>query len=235
MRVAVWEFFCSGASRVPASQDVIQREGQAMLLALVGDLLRADVGVAVVWDAALGVFPLSGVDVEPATPESFAAAAANAMADVDQAIVIAPESDGLLLEHRNLVSDVGAGWCGPSAETVQICSDKLLSFERLTASGVPTVPTTVFSGQLPKDTPSVIKPRSGAGCEETFVVWPDEELPTLNAAAGQAEQYVVQPLIQGKSVSIAAVGTDGGWSILPLVQQNVTGHRCLELSNSTKP
>ena len=225
MRVAVWEFFCSGASRVPASQRVIQREGKAMLLALVGDILRADVDVTVVWDAALGVFPLDGVAVEVATPESFSDAATNAMADVDQVVVIAPESDGLLLEHHHLVSGAGADWCGTSAETLQICSDKLLSFERLTASGVPTVPATTFNGQLPGDTPWVIKPRFGAGCDETFVVRPGEELPVLSAAA---DQYVVQPLVEGKSISIAAVWMDGGWSVLPLVEQRVVGWQRLE-------
>ena len=197
-----------------------------MLLALVSDILRADADVTVVWDVALGVFPLDGVDVELATPESFSDAATNAMADVDQVVVIAPESDGLLLEHHHLVSGAGARWCGSSTETVQICSDKLLSFERLTASGVPTVPATTFNGQLPRTgTPCVIKPRFGAGCEDTFVVAPGEELPVLSAAA---DQYVVQPLVEGKSISIAAVWTDGGWSVLPLVEQRVVGRQRLE-------
>ncbi len=196
-----------------------------MLLALVSDILRADLDVTVVWDATLGAFPLSGVRVEAATPESFAAAAANAMADANQVVVIAPESDGLLLEHRNLVSAAGLDCCGASAETIQICSDKLLSFERLTAVGVPTVPTAAFNGQVSADAASIIKPRFGAGCEETFVVEPGENLPELGAAG---DQYVIQPFVEGKAVSTAAVRTDRGWSVLPLVEQRVVGRKCLE-------
>lgn len=201
-----------------------------MLLALVGDLLRIPVRVSTVWDVSLGSFPLPDVEVEHANPRAFERAARKALGGADLAIIIAPEGEGILPQQHELVQAAGVGWCGLPLSQLEVWADKLASFGRLTERGVPTVHTTPLEPQKADSVPFVVKPRFGAGCEQTFVIR-DNHLPSFVSA--NARDFVAQPFVQGEAWSVAAVRSGAEWVCLPAVRQTVTGRKQLEYRGGT--
>jgi predicted ATP-grasp superfamily ATP-dependent carboligase len=233
MRVGVWEYFCSGASHIGEADKTIQREGMAMLLALVSDLREIPVDIEVLWDPSLGQFSRDDVTVHETQPDTFDNQMSNVVSQSDRVIVIAPESDSILLNMHTSVAALSEAWCGLNAKTIALCSDKLATYQTLSRSRVPTVPTTPLDADASVEIwPCVIKPQFGAGCDDTFVVRSQNELSALNRSV-QMHPFIVQPFINGRSRSVAGVGTDGQWQILPCVDQAIAGNQSLSYEGGT--
>lgn len=231
MRVAVWEYFCSGATEIPAELEPIRAEGLSMLHAVVDDLLRVQhAEVEVVCDRSLPSFPPKSARVTTAEPHTFDDTATLVASRSDCVLVIAPETDAILEHHFHLAQQTNARWCGVNIETIRICADKLKTYEYLEAAGVPTVTTSLFTGEKPGVRfPFVLKPRYGAGCEGTFVVRHEQDFVRVRSGEG----LVIQPFVTGSSFSAAAVRTDSGWQLLPLVHQHIQGVQQLEYMGGT--
>ena len=190
-----------------------------MLLAVASDFARLpDVEVRTVWDRSLGACPLRGVEVVPGEPRSFRETATELLADSDAAFVIAPESDRILAEHCQLVARSTARWLGCSLDAIELCADKLRLAEVLEQAGVPTVPTSVPS-ELER-WPIVLKPRFGAGCEDTFVVESESEFARV-LAENEAADFVQQPYVGTSSFSVAVIASRRNRTVLPPVQQRI--------------
>ena len=224
MRVAVWEYFCSGAAEIPGELKTIQAEGLMMLRAVVNDLVRSQLAdVEVVFDESLMPFPNKSARVTIAEPSSFEELAIEVARRSDCVLVIAPETDAILEQHYDLVSRTNARWCGVNVEAIRLCADKLQTYERLKNAGVPTIATSLFSGQNP-GYPFVVKPRFGAGCESTFVYRTEED----STSVVRSDNLIVQPFVVGQTFSVAAVKTNADWVVLPPVRQHIEGARELQ-------
>ena len=87
---------------------------------------------------------IPGVDVLTGEPDQFGTLAAKA----DWSFIIAPETDGVLLDLVDYVLSVGGRLLGPAPEAISLTSDKFALFEHWKSRGVPT-PETVLA--LPID------------------------------------------------------------------------------------
>jgi predicted ATP-grasp superfamily ATP-dependent carboligase len=215
MKVFVYEFSCCR----PATDETalaLRAEGWAMLSAVLHDLNRVP-GVAVVTLLRdFGPDPFAAHRVPPADEErGFRELAAGA----DGTLIIAPETDGILLERCRWAEEAGGRLLGPSAAAVRLTGDKLALARHFHEQGIPTPPTRTLREILDSpaglSSPVVFKPRRGAGSQETYLIRDKIafDRPVTN-------ESIVQPYIRGMPASVAfLVGPRLCLALPPAVQQ----------------
>ena len=243
MQIFVSEFLTCGGCPDGFKDPSLAAEGRAMVEAFVCDL--ADVSgwrVVTTWDAGLKPPQFGGRTVDchvVRTPGEEQAAFREIAASCDRTLVIAPEFCGILGERHQLVREAGGCWVGCSAAAIALCADKLRLASHLTECGIRTIPTwplpidsggnilsaAAASGAF--DYPLVIKPRDGAGSQETWLVANEAEFRRACREFSQSEfrgTAIVQPFVRGRAVSVAAVIAGAEPSeILPLAEQHLRG------------
>jgi predicted ATP-grasp superfamily ATP-dependent carboligase len=215
-RVFVSEYITSGAWADRPLVGSLATEGQAMLVALAEDLAD-DPGIEVVttWDSRLGEFPVTGtrafeVETTLEADERFHQLAGSA----DRTLVIAPEIDGLL-ENRSLqVSVAGGTWVGCPADTIALCSDKLATAQHLRQHRLNVVDTRTAQVPRPDSERVVWKPRDGAGSLGISTASRTDPPPHPDS--------IVQPLVQGRHVSVAVICGDQQAFSLPVAEQHLS-------------
>ncbi len=242
MLVFVHEFCCSGAFPGPLSDSSLAREGLAMLAAIVEDLSSCEK-----WKPTRVVTTLDVRLRRSSTAEQIADHAEviwaespaeelslfQDLASTSQAtLVIAPESDGRLLERRRLTDAAGGLFLGHSLGAIRLCGDKLLFHDHLRKCSLPTIPTMLWDASAkspPFSFPIVVKPRDGAGSVDTFLIRDRHDLETrrteLVACFGdEGTQAVVQPYLAGRALSAAAlIGPEPDHiETFPLAEQRIS-------------
>jgi tyramine---L-glutamate ligase len=115
----------------------------------------------------------------------------------DAVLLIAPETDGILLELAEMVTAAGVRLLGPTPEAIRLCSDKFALAQHWHKYGVPT-PVTTLADVEPTRYPVVVKPRDGAGaCDTVLCRSAGEFHPMPNA--------IVQPYHEGIAASVAFI------------------------------
>ena len=201
-----------------------------MLLALLEDAARVPGWtVCTTWDARLGEFPLSGVDVRIVDePREEASIFAELCATAGAVYVIAPELDDQLATRCRAVLRSEARLLNSSVTALADCSDKLATFERLWSGGVPTIPTRLVAPDCDaaEELPVVVKPRFGAGSHETHLVTDVttlREIAKKSHSATAVSQFIEQPFVAGRTLSGAVVVRDGEpVEIWPVAEQHLS-------------
>jgi hypothetical protein len=192
MRIAVLEHFTS----IPVAVGCFDRvaEGRAMRDAVVADLLR-----------------LPAVEVVVVERRAVFGAA---LRTVDAALVIAPETGGVLARLCRAVERRGLLLLGPSSPVVRLLADKLRTSKCLTAAGVATprteaLPLDMALGRLRRRVPPfVLKPRDGCGGEGVIVVRrASEAKEALDAVrrATRRDDCLVQEYVEGDAASVSLI------------------------------
>ncbi len=149
---------------------------------------------------------------------------------VDAALIIAPETGGILADRcRQVLAARVASWnCTPAA--IELCGDKWQLANHLRTRDLPTIPTRLADlDRLPSDEswPLVLKPRDGAGSHLIFLVRSPEEwqraVESIRAAEG-VEKCLVQPFVAGRALSIGVnISHDGRRIVcLPVGEQRLS-------------
>ncbi len=140
--------------------------------------------------------------------------------NADAVLVVAPETDQLLLRLTRQVEDAGSLLLGPGSEFVAIAADKLRLNHHLAGQGIP-VPRCLApaasadrSGSL--QPPLVRKPRFGAGAEglERIRDWE-------SWTPGEMPHRLVESYQAGMPVSVSAILWDDKMQLLPAGRQDV--------------
>lgn len=225
MRLFVYEWVTGGGlvgHQGPLPESLL-REGLAMVQAVAADAASLD-GVSPVLLRDLRVPSLSaaaGELIDIASRGEHDTAVAELAAEADAILVIAPETDGALLDVVQRVSDLGGRLISPSAALVALASDKHRTGETLRAAGVPTPEAIRLE---PDDTlptefvyPAVLKPLDGAGSQATHVVAHTHDRPPAYAWPRRLERF-----IPGVPASVAVLGIAGGDLVaLPPCRQRI--------------
>ena len=173
MRLLLYEWCSSGG--LAGDEAEIAREGRMMLESLAADVAK-DTGLELTVLVAdgqqfhlppaarrVGVRP--GHDLQP-----LVAAAMQA----DWTLLVAPESDGILLDRVRAVRAVGGQVLAPADRVIELASDKQATIDRLADCGiaVPAGRTLAAGEPVPRHfrLPAVRKARGGCGCEELVVI-----------------------------------------------------------------
>jgi predicted ATP-grasp superfamily ATP-dependent carboligase len=235
VRILAYEHFSALGAAAPPD---LRAEGGAMLAALATDLARAGHEV---W-TILGPGPVSPVlrllrkagirvmPVPPGVPTDASSPASKtfgpngflgretfqeALADVEAAWIVAPESGGCLESLAVATLAGGKRLLGTSAAAIRLAASKLRTASRLRDAGLPVVPTLEMPGpSLPPEAagwrfPLVVKPDDGVGCEGVGLAGAELE-PAWRRARRHSASVVVQPYLEGVAASVSVLVAAGG-------------------------
>ncbi len=217
MRVFVSEYVCGGGWPGETVASSLATEGRAMLCAIVEDFSRiAGVEVATTWDARLGSPPFRRAQVlEVKSPADEMGHFRRLATDCDATLVIAPEFDGILLNRCRIVEELNGRLLGSNSRAVALCADKLRLAVHLREAGIATIPAEELvcdtsslnseESQAPRF-PAVIKPRDGAGSQDTYLVHNADEFELLRRerfSDVEPRRFIWQPYIVGRTASVA--------------------------------
>ncbi|MCO8125215.1 ATP-grasp domain-containing protein [Stieleria sp. TO1_6] len=228
MKIFVGEYICGGGfaelstDQIPAG---LRQEGESMLRALVEDLSEFAETTVIVEDRFGIKFDRSEVvsfDSDGHLWAQWVAAAKGC----DAALVIAPESDGVLAKGVALLRSSGIEVVACSGDFLRVASDKLLTAQLLHAAGV-AHPTYLaneddrMSEQLQGHGRYVVKPRDGCGTQaiQTF-----SDLD--QARQSMCDNSLLQAWVSGKNVSIALLSSGAYQTFLPAVSQEIRPSGC---------
>jgi hypothetical protein len=250
MTIVVLEHFTSapGGGRDGAG---LEAEGRAMRDAVAEDLGRLR-GVAVVVvprpEASAAGRGGRRVRRRPARPASPASPRDSIFRDLlrraEAALVIAPESGGVLARLARLVGDEGRILLGPSPAIVRLAGDKLATARLLAAAGLPTpateaVPFASAAARLRRRRrPFVLKPRDGCGCRGVVLVRPGDDAGAAIATVKKAtarHDLLVQEWVRGVDASVSLVAGKDGVLVLGLNRQHLRRRDGLEYEGGETP
>jgi tyramine---L-glutamate ligase len=227
MRIFVYEYITGGGLRSPAGGPAssLLAEGEAMLVAMVADFGAME-GVEVVTtrDVCLETLRIERCEVTPISNAKAEQEAFRRLArDCDWTLVIAPETDGVLLERCNAVEAAGGRLISPMPSCVAIAGDKQRTAELLGRLGVPTARGALLEWpqrELPAGFlfPAVVKPVDGCGSQGVRLVRSGEELlEQRSEIALRVEEHV-----RGLAASAAVLCGPSGNHALPACEQRLS-------------
>ncbi len=228
MRIFVGEFVCGGGlaernlDAIPAS---LRKEGAAMLRAVVSDLsefARVTVPLDSRFDLDVDAAEVIPVSLTSPVYGQWVAAAKNC----DAAIIIAPESDGILAKSVAMLRACGIDVIAGSGDFLRVASDKSQTAKCLLAAGVahPLYITTTdsrYEQEIESFERFVVKPRDGCGTQEI------QTFDSFKEAKTQLNDHVIlQPWMPGAAISIALVASGTSQTFLPAVSQKLERTSC---------
>ena len=224
MRLFVYEWVTGGGflGCEGAMPESLLREGAAMVRAVAADASACGLEVVTMRDLRLAAFGASGTVEEVDSRSTHDEAFRRLAAEADATLLVAPESDGVLLATVARAEAVGARLVSPGIDFVRVAADKAATAQRLGDAGTP-VPegrTLLPDEPLPIDFPypAVIKPLDGAGSQDTYVVAGPHASPPAYAWARRIERYA-----PGVAASVGLVGVRGASPVaLPACRQRLS-------------
>lgn len=234
MRVLLYEWCCSGGLHGPdrgvfLADDAVAdhaaalaREGRGMLLAVLADAARSrTLEVTTLIDDGMPL-ELPGDGARTAVPSGEEMGSLRqAAASCDVAIIIAPETAGILAGRVAAARAVGAEVIAPDAAWLALAADKQATVLALAAAGVPVPPGRALDvgAAWPQGfvRPAVRKRLDGCGCDGFTVVEPHDPPPHAAEHAARIEAAAA-----GRSVGVACLSGAGHVVPLPPLEQRFT-------------
>ncbi len=214
LTILVHEWVTGGGFAGTALPPSWAKEGCAMRRAIAADFAAISeppsVRVIVTLDSRLPADP-GPWTVERVAPGAATQCLRQLAPSADFAVLIAPETTGVLAHLTHALRDAGTRHLGSTAEAIELTGDKARLAAWLKSAGIDTPPTrtVIPAAGLPSDGeyPAVLKPVDGAGSLNTFLVANHDSLPP---AANAMAVAVLQPFISGVPMSASfLVGKDG--------------------------
>ena len=206
-------------------------EAAAMLRALLADFRAwGAVRTLTTLDQRLDNVMLPADRVVHVTPGQHGPAFASLLDQSDAALIIAPETDGILARLSALTEETGVPLLGSSSAAVAIASDKAACYELFQQAGLPTPVTrrAAFSSALQAAEevgyPLVVKPLDGVGCQGVCLVNEPAKLAdalTLLRCTTVHDEIIIQRFVAGVHASVSLLVADGRALPLSLNEQEI--------------
>ncbi len=172
-----------------------------MLAAAVSDFLGAGVQVFTTIDARTDV-PCDGAAVTKVSPGDAIEPLFDRLAvNCDMVLVIAPESEGVLEQWVARLKRLNVRSLGCGTRAVNLCADKLKLACYLAQQGLPVPATALFRHGQNARFPAVVKPRRGAGCQDTYLCMDQRDTQGLPANG----DWIIQPWVNWNGGVTASV------------------------------
>ncbi|MEO2031129.1 MAG: ATP-grasp domain-containing protein [Planctomycetaceae bacterium] len=219
-RLLLFEFVHADSAEFADAPASIRTQAWAMLEAVLTDAVAlndVDVTVLLCESAAASVRDVpAGVELLLCPDgKSSLQALADAAGNSDFVLPIAPEWNRTLLRVAETLQPLPCHTLLPSRSMLKTCSDKLETWKGFGSSSIPMVscePLCGGSAGADRSEPnSVFKPRWGAGCDGIR----RGRLPQ----SADPRDYIRQPMIVGRSLSIGILGGPGIAQSLPVAEQ----------------
>ena len=219
MKLLLYEWCCSGGLAGGSAGFV--SEGRAILEALAADAVRdASLDVTVLVDPAQSLTLPECVRTIANDGTNDIATLVAAARQADWTLIVAPETDGILLERVAAVRAAGARVLNASTAFIAIAADKQTTVNALAAAGVP-VPAgrALAPGEaVPAyfNLPAVCKSRDGVGGEGLSVV---------GSTGGQpvTQPTRLEAFVAGTPVGVSCLCGPFGFHVLAPLRQRFSG------------
>jgi predicted ATP-grasp superfamily ATP-dependent carboligase len=229
--IFVHEFIIGGGWPPGELPHGLAGEAAAMLLALLADFRAwGAVHTVTTLDRRLDNLSLPADEIVHVAPGQHQAAFSALLAQSDAALIIAPETDGILAGLSAMGEEAGIPILGSNSVAVAIASDKAICYERFRQAELPTPLTrqTRFAAapQVADEMgyPLVTKPLDGVGCEGVCLVTRPAGLADALALLRRAtrhEEIILQSFIVGTHASVSLLIAEGRALALSLNGQNI--------------
>ena len=221
MKILVFEYICGGGFCSETLPDALAKEGLLMLTALLNDLTLLEehsITALVDWrfinnfDSSIKIIPIEKESDILATFKF-------ALRFVDAVWLIAPETEQILFNFSQIVESSNKILLSSPSLAITQTADKWQSYQCLSSHHISTVTTAILTNNSQVNSQQkVIKSRDGVGCENNFIINSQEELISLLA---QVDNYIIQPFIEGKVLSISALFKQGKAQLLCVNNQQI--------------
>ncbi len=228
-KILVHEFFTGGGWTEPEMPPDLVSEGLAMLCAAVDDFNKwGNARVYTTLDKRLPDTPLTADSISFIDPASYNKSIHRLAKECDFALIIAPESNGILASLNKQMEDNGIVSLGCERDAINTTGDKWEFCQKLLGAGLP-VPASVCSDKynvienaLKTGFPLVIKPVDGIGCEGVNLVRDMDMLRTvLEHDPSYADRTLLQEYIRGEHLSLSILSTNKEFVFLSLNKQYI--------------
>jgi len=135
---------------------------------------------------------------------------------------IAPEMDGELEKVTKLIEQENVTLLNSSSSAITICSDKLVTSNRLKEKGFDVIDTIQWD-QFSQNflAPWVVKSKYGVGCLDNYFIANKEELIKISQQINNKMDYVIQPYIKGEVLSLSCLFKQGKAWLLCCNKQDI--------------
>lgn len=217
MRLLVYEFITGGGLLNQPLPESLAHEGNQMLQALVADLSSiASIDVVVTRDARLPMLSTAVEQIRLEAGDDFPSLWKSLLREVDAVWPIAPESDGQLERLCDDVLKAGCVLLNSGPECVNLAASKRRTLIQLAEYGIPVVPGYSKNDSVPVGASTwVVKPDDGAGCEGIRLF---DSLEQARLAVGDG---IIQPYLQGESLSLSLICHQGKAELLSINRQQI--------------
>jgi predicted ATP-grasp superfamily ATP-dependent carboligase len=225
LSVLIFEYFTGGGFADSPSLPTVLSEAYAMVNALLRDFSRNTCYEPVLMlDKKLAdvIEPLAAKKiVRVASGAELEIALRATLSQVDAALLVAPETNGILLKMTEVAEEEGTPvLLGSSSDAVRSVSSKEKAVEVARSAGL-TVPNTITTSTDENETtihglardigyPVVIKPSEGAGCDRVFFAKDRQELSRgLKNFGGERSRtrLLLQEYIKGIDASVSILSS----------------------------
>lgn len=220
MRHFLFEFITGGGLANQSVPESLVKEGDVMLQTLLRELTSLDDSkVTVTRDSRIDLLDkdveqvVIKSDIEELLPEL--------LNESDVAWLIAPETAHCLADYAELFIRHGKIAITSSVAAIKLATSKYLTNKTLAESGVNVICTRRLRESIPdSNTGWVVKPDDGVGCEKTFFIEDKKRLVDF-INTDSAKNYVMQPFIKGKSMSMSLLVNDDQVQLIACNKQYV--------------
>jgi len=146
---------------------------------------------------------------------------------------IAPESNGDLLKIVKFGNSQKKNLIGSNIVAIKIASSKYKTYKLFKKYSIPTIPTfkNIKKINYKNNNKWVVKPDDGAGCEKNHIFSDKNKM--LNFVNSNTN-YIIQPLIKGKSYSVNVISSKSNFRILNFNKQKILFDKEKITFNGTK-
>lgn len=227
MRLLVFEYITGGGlvdSVLPVS---LLQEGTLMCNALLNDLrVINDLELVVLQDERLAnterIISTNIRYIQIARGDDIHAILTARQDDYDSVWLIAPETGGILAHWCQLFSAQGKFLYTSGEQAVSICQDKQATTRVLQQAGITCVPSVAFDSSKEYQPGSwVVKVNDSVGCEQVYLMHNAADFERIVAYLVSDKQYLIQPYIVGKVLSLSAFFYQGEACFICCNQQHI--------------
>jgi len=142
----------------------------------------------------------------------------------DAVWLIAPETDGVLAKWCQFFAQQGKELATCAQQAVEICQDKYATTKRLQQEFIPVVPSYLFSSSGKIEANSVLKVNDSVGCDQVYLLESEQQWCHLSSRLDAEKQYILQPYIIGKNLSLSCLFYRGKAYFICCNEQHVKIH-----------
>ena len=231
LKLLLIEYITAGGLNNVLLTSSLLREAMLMRDALLHDFsLLKDVEIITTYDARLSSSTKTQQAIRIDEKSNAMEIWQSLLQGCDAALLIGPETDGILRELTKIIALSSAKNLGCNQPAVNVASSKYATFQALKTANILTISThaasTYITSSLNADESIsngyVVKPDDGAGCDDTFYFQNKGMLREwLNLNVDKLARYIVQPYQTGMAASISVLCKDGEAWVLSGNQQKV--------------